>query len=446
MYVKTTIPFLFSLFLLVLVVGCRKDEKITPAKSGQTAAVPTQWYDLSLKLTKETPGFTPPVAARAFGYVGLSLYEAVAQSSSTSTSLQGQISGFTVGTIPSITTGAEYDWDIVANAVLAHSFRKFYKNAIPANWELINQLDTDIHNQYAGNTLAEVAQRSRDFGLQVADAVHAYSMTDGQDECYLSNFPASYDPPTGPGMWVPTPPGFQRALQPYWGDVRAFMGNNVLPVQPPGPPPYSEEPGSQFYLEGLEVYTVAQNQTQEQMVIAQFWSDDPGQTATPPGHSLSILNQIIKIEGPTLLLASEMYARMGMAMHDAFVSCWKTKFITNTIRPVSYIRKVFDPGFNTLLNTPPFPEYTSGHSVQSGSSSAILAHYFGEQYAFTDHTHQNRTDIDGSPRQFTSFTQLANEAANSRLYGGIHYKTAIIHGVEQGRKIGGNILQLKMLP
>jgi hypothetical protein len=445
MHMKSTLPLLLSLLLLTLISACRKDEQVISSKSGSTAQVPTQWYDLSINLSKETPGFTPPVAARAYGYVGVALYEAIAQSQSTATSLQGQISGFTIGTVPRIITGVEYDWDIVANAVLAHSLRKYYKNTSPTNWALINQLDTDIHNQFAGKVVADIAQRSRDFGLQVADAVHAYSMTDGQDECYLSNFPASYTPPTGPGMWVPTAPAFQPALQPYWGDVRPFLGNNVLPVQPPGPPTYSEQAGSQFYLEGLEVYTVTQHLTQAQKTIAEYWSDDPGKTATPPGHSISILNQIVKIENPTLLEAAEMYARMGMALHDAFVSCWKTKYLTNVLRPITYIRNLFDPNFTTLLNTPPFPEYTSGHSVQSGSSCTVLAYFFGENYAFTDRTHQNRTDIDGSPRHFTSFSQIANEAAISRLYGGIHYVAAIDHGVEQGRKIGANITQLKML-
>jgi hypothetical protein len=323
--------------------------------------------------------------------------------------------------------------------------RKMYRNTSPANIQLIAQLETNNFNKLAANVSSDIAMQSHTYGSAVAEAVYQYSLTDMQDECFKNNFPDTYVSPVGEGLWVPTPPLFQKALQPFWGAVRPFISQNLIPVQPGGPPTYSTVPGSKFYQEGIEVYTVSQHLTNEEKVIAEFWSDDPGKTATPPGHSISIAVQMVQNENLNLWEAAELFARVGMGTHDAFVSCWKTKYEVNLLRPVTYIRELFDPTWSSFLSTPPFPEYTSGHSVQTGAAAAIMTHYFGDNYAFTDRTHIQRTDINGSPRQFSSFSELAEEAAFSRLYGGIHFRAAIIDGVEQGKQIGQNLIQLNML-
>jgi hypothetical protein len=189
----------------------------------------------------------------------------------------------------------------------------------------------------------------------------------------------------------------------------------------------------------MEVYNVVNNITPEQRKIAEFWSDDPVTTATPPGHSISILNQLIKEKNLSLAIAVEAFAKLGIGISDAFISCWKTKYQTVYIRPITYINEYIDPDWSPILNTPPFPEYTSGHSVQSGALAEILTSLFGENHEFTDHTHEKRTDMDGTPRTFMSFYQLAEEAAISRLYGGIHFQEAISLGLEQGYQIGRNV-------
>lgn len=432
------------LFLIIQVAGCKKDNSTQPADP-VTSQVVTDWADLSLTITRETPGFSPPVAARAFGYIGVALYEALVPGMPGAQSLQGQINGLAPGTVPVSEAGVTYHWEIVANAVMAQSFRHFYRNTTPAHLSTINLFDSTTHNRLAQGIPDDVIQRSRARGIAVADAIQGYAATDGQDLCYLTNFP-DFTPPTGDGLWVPTPPAFSKPLQPYWGNVRPFLGVNLIPVQPAGCPAYSTSPGSLFYQEGLEVYTVSLHLTPEQRTIAEYWSDDPGKTATPPGHSVSVTSQIIRVENLDLFEASELMARVCMGLHDAFISCWRSKYVWNTLRPVTYIRQLFDPAWLSMLTTPPFPEYTSGHSVQTGSLAAILTDRFGETYTFTDHTHQHRTDIDGSPRTYTSFAEMADEAAISRLYGGIHYRSAIDHGVEQGNRIGNNILQLLMRP
>jgi hypothetical protein len=217
---------------------------------------------------------------------------------------------------------------------------------------------------------------------------------------------------------------------------------NVNGALPAPPPAFSTDPSSAFWLEAKEMYDAVENLSADQLTIAQYWSDDPGLTATPPGHSLSIALQVLVQENADLGLAAETLAKLGMAVHDAFISCWNAKYTYNLVRPITYILAEIDAGFTTPLTTPPFPEYTSGHSVQSGAASKVLTDLFGENYAFTDKTHEARVDIDGSPRSFASFYEFAEEAAISRLYGGIHYRSAIEIGVDQGVIIGGNISAL----
>jgi hypothetical protein len=189
------------------------------------------------------------------------------------------------------------------------------------------------------------------------------------------------------------------------------------------------------------VYEAVNRLTPEQESIARFWSDDPGQTPTPPGHSISITTQVLRAADANLATAAEAYARVGMAVCDAFIACWYQKYVYNLIRPVTYLQRLVDPNWLPLLVTPPFPEYTSGHSVQSGAAFQVLTDLFGEGYSFVDHTHDDRGL---APRSFGSFLEAAEEAAISRLYGGIHFRAAIVNGIDQGRCIGRAVSALPL--
>ncbi len=213
-------------------------------------------------------------------------------------------------------------------------------------------------------------------------------------------------------------------------------------------PAYSEDPTSEFYAEAREVYDTVLNLDAEQELIATFWADDPGRTATPPGHWISILGQVLTVEDANLAIASESYVKVGIAVADAFITCWHTKYVYNLLRPITYIQAVIDPAWNTPevtdpVTTPPFPEYPSGHSVQSGAAAAVLNNLFGVNYAFTDNTHEA---LGFEARSFASFDEAADEAAISRLYGGIHYRVAIENGVVQGRCVGERVLGLRFGP
>jgi hypothetical protein len=342
-----------------------------------------------------------------------------------------------LGGMPAAGRNAAYDWAAVANAALAAILRGLFPTGPAASLAAVETLEARLADRGGA---PGVLARSVGRGRQVAAAVFERSKSDGGHEGYLRNFPP-YQPPDGPGLWVPTPPGFQPALQPFWGSNRCLAITTGAEHSPGDHPAYSEEPTSSFFGEAFEAYEAVNGLAPEQEAIARFWSDDPGQTPTPPGHTIAITTQALREQDANLAAAAEAYARVGMAVCDAFVACWFQKYAYNLLRPVTYINRLIDPDWLPLLVTPPFPEYPSGHSVQSGAGFQVLTDLFGEGYAFVDRTHERRGL---APRSFASFLAAADEAAISRLYGGIHYRAAIDNGVAQGRQIGQAVSALAL--
>lgn len=408
------------------------------------STVADQWLDVLRTLVRQAPGYSPPVAARAFGCVGVTLYEALVPGMPGHRSLVGLLNDLPAS--PSAGQSLAYHWPTVANAALAEAIRSLMP-AGPALQEVVGQLEHRFAAEFGRSTPRGVHRRSSERGTAVAQAVAAWARTDGGHEAYLRNFPADYVAPQGPGMWTPTPPAFQRALQPRWGSNRCFLLPSADDCIPGPPPAFSTVEGSAFHTEAAEVFDTVDRLTDEQLSIARFWSDDPGLTATPPGHSVSILTQVLRQGDASLEQAAEAYARVGIAVTDAFVACWQAKFRYNLLRPISYIRAHIEPTWGDAagshpvpLVTPPFPEYTSGHSAQSGAAAVVLTELFGAR-PFTDHTHEAR----GLPsRSFASFSAAAEEAAMSRLYGGIHFRSGVERGLEQGRCIGAHVAALPL--
>lgn len=423
------------------------------------------WFKLQLKLAKEMPGCSPPVASRVFGYAGVTLYEALVPGMPAHQSLAGQLNGLTA--MPQALIDEEYHWPTVANSALATICQRLYVKAFPLNLAAMAALEEKYNRQFQAQLTPEIFNRSVAWGKTVAEAIFAWSRGDGGNKGYANNFPFTYTQPEGPGLWVPTPPFLEtlypsRALQPYWGTNRPFVLKSGSDCAPGSHPAYSDQPGSAFYAEAFEVYKTTRNLTAEQRAIAAFWSDNPGQSSTPAGHSISILNQILEQKNAKLDVAAEAYAKVGMALNDAFIACWHAKYQYNLLRPLTYINKFIDTSWKPPLNTPPFPEYPSGHSVQSGAFAQVMTDLFGET-TFVDHTHdpgaieKMMTDLFGAvmylgqehharglaPRRFKSFFEAANEAAISRLYGGIHFRAAIENGMAQGKCIGQKISALQ---
>ena len=440
--------------LLVLVSGCRKDEKLHyengssefPTRAANTqngllrfdSYVAQSWYIIMLKLIKETPGHTPPVAARSFGYTGVTLYESLVGGMPLHYSLAGQLQGLI--SIPQRKHGNAYSAPVIANASLARIIKYLFANASVANMTRIDSLESANNNTYSKTVSEIIFNRSRDYGHAVADAVFTWSLTDGGHQAYLNIFPSDYIPPPGAGNWISTLPLNQRAMLPYWGNNRPMVSaNGIGPIDPPAPPVFSAIQGSSFYNAALEVYNISLQRSPEQQTIALYWADGGG-SFSPPGHNMAIAIQMIRNHNLDLSDAAVLLAKLGISENDAGIVCWRAKFNTNVLRPISYIRSYIDPSWMPLIGTPPFPSYTSGHSTFSGAAAAILTTEIGNNFSFID----SSKIADGFlPRSFINFNMAAQEAAVSRLYGGIHYGFDNVNGMMCGQIIAGNVERLK---
>jgi len=410
-----------------IIASCALGQQ-TDAYSAQVA---NHYFAYSLKLTQENSAFTPPVTARALGYTGLALYESVVHGMPNHQSAVGLLAGFQSITQPLL--GVNYHWPTVANNALATIIDSLWGNCSQANIDSLHQICAAYNVLFSGQIAVAEFQASKAFGEAIGNDVFAFSKTDGGHECYNNNFPMSYVPPVGPAFWQPV--GNQVALQPYWGNNRPFVLADTISAMPSPPPVFSTQSQSAFYSYAYQVYTQVQNNTQAQLTIAEYWADGPN-TITPPGHSINILNQIIRRENSNLAEAAFLYANLGIALSDAFLACWKVKYTYNLLRPITYINNYIDSAWQPAWPTPPFPEYTSGHASQSGAMSEVLEATFGTAYAFVDSTHGANY---GGPRAFNSFDEAAEEAAISRLYGGIHYSFGNSTGLAMGRQIGQNV-------
>jgi hypothetical protein len=425
--------------LCVLATACIDDDdgSSAPAVPVQTADfsadAATAWFDLLID-SIDAENLNPPEASRRIGYAGVALYEAVVPGMPDHSSLGGQLNDLDAMPVPA---AGDVHWPSAVNAALADVLANLFATASAPTLQAITDLEAALAAQYALDADPAQVTRGVDHGAAVAADVIAWAAEDG----YTLWNDCAFTPPVGDGMWVPTPPAFVASpLEPCWGNLRPFVLLFAAECAPLSHPPYSLTPGSAFAMEAQEVYDVGNSLTQEQMDIATFWADGGG-TLTPPGHWISIANQVIEQEGIDLAVAAEAYAKVGIAVADAFIACWEIKFTYNLMRPITYIQDLAGPiadgAWTSFIGTPPFPEFTSGHSTQSGAAAALLGDLLGD-VTFTDHTH------DGAgltARTFDSFDDAAWEAALSRLYGGIHYRAAIERGVEQGECISRTILR-----
>ena len=398
------------------------------------------WYRLVLELVRHTPTYSPPVASRSFAYFGIATFEATATGSKDLKSLAGQVHELTP--VPGREAGKAYDESVVLNATIAFAAQNFFTHTGPTGQRALAAMEKKMKAKVSDGVPADVAARSEAYGKSVAEHILAWSMNDGGAVVENMGFPREYKLTAGPAHWVPTSKIGQQQfpLLPKWGENRTFAMPNGATCPLPEPIAYSEDKGSAFYKEANEVYETVNTLTPDQRAIARFWSDDPMLSPTPPGHWISIAMQALDHDHAKIEKMVEVQALLGIAVADGFIGCWNAKFKYDLVRPITYIKRLIDPSWEALLITPPFPEYPSGHSTQSAAAAVVLAKLFGDHYAFEDHTHE----ADGLiPRKYSSFWDAAEEAGISRLYGGIHYRNAIVLGLEQGKCIGAYVNKLQ---
>lgn len=390
-----------------------------------------QLYDI---ITSEATA--PPAASRISGVAALALYEAIAPGARRARSLVGQLND--LSSVPEPNRNKKHHWPTVANAALAWTIRGIFPSLKPDGLKAIDALEAKFGARFQAQIPKPHYERSVAQGRAVADAILAWATTDGFSA--FNNCPYVPAPVPAPGAWEPTPPGFANPLQPCWGQIRPMALISGAECSPKGHPRFDTEQGSRFFRQAQEVYDTGRSLTDEQKTIANYWADGVGATGTPPGHWIAIVGQIARRDELSLAAAAEAYARVGIAVTDAFIQCWRVKYVFNLQRPVTYIRDNIDATWSPLIATPPFPSYTSGHSTQSGAVAWVLTDMFGVK-AFTDTLHADHHLLPfQAPRSFGSFDEAAAEAAVSRLYGGIHYAFDNDHGLSAGHCIGQAIL------
>jgi len=379
---------------------------------------------------------SPPQASRVYAYASIAAYETLRHDHPEYRTLAGQLNGLSPVPVPD--SGVEYYLPLAGVHALLTVGR-----ALTFSRARMDSLRSAMDERFRRLGIPRaVFERSVAYGERVAQHVLAWA---AQDHYLETRGYPKYTVTTAPGRWVPTPPAYMDAVEPHWGELRPFVLDSASEVRPAPPLRADMARGSPYYREVWEVYETGRHLTDAQRQIALAWDDNPyvmhvqGHTmfatkkVTPVGHWMGIAGLAARTAAADLMRSAAAYARTATAIADGFINCWDEKYRSNRIRPETVINAHLDERWQPLLQTPPFPEYTSGHSVISTAAATVLTDEFGAGFAFVDST---EAEFGLPPRAFASFQAAAAEAAISRLYGGIHYRMAIEQGAIEGRRVG----------
>ncbi len=382
--------------------------------------------------------FSPPVAARIYAYPSIAAYEVMAKGDPNYQTLAGQLSELEPVSAPS----EEICYPLAA----VQAYLSVGKSLIFSE-EKMDEFELDVMAEFAAIDMpSAVYDNSIAYGNQVADHIRAWS--DGDMYKQTRTYP-KYSITDDPGRWQPTPPDYMDGIEPSWNQIRTMVLDSAQQFKPAPPTAYSEDPNSQWWKEVMEVYDAVDNapeeEQEERTAVAKFWDCNPyvshhtghvmfaTKKITPGGHWIGITSIATRQTDADFMETVEAYTLTAIALFDAFISCWDEKYRSNLVRPETFINQFIDEDWLPVLQTPPFPEHTSGHSVISRAAAVALTELYGTDFAFTDTTEE---EYGLPPRSFTSFFHASDEAAISRLYGGIHYRPAIYEGVKQGEAVG----------
>ncbi len=385
--------------------------------------------------------FSPPVASRNYCYPSVAAYEAVRQGHPEVKSLAGQLTD--LGTTPAPPSDQDIDFNIAGFQAFAVVGRMLIFSE-PRMDELI----AEVHAEYrAAGASKKIIRNSVAYGETVA--AHILDWADKDNYKQSRTFP-KFEIRQDSSRWQPTPPDYMEAIEPHWNTIRPFVIDSADQFVPLPPPDFDMAENSLFYEEVAEVYETINTLDDEQTEIASFWDCNPyvshhkghvmfaTKKITPGGHWMGIAQLAARQDSADMMQTVTTLAFTSIALADGFISCWDEKYRSNLIRPETIINQYIDEDWIPPLQTPPFPEYTSGHSVISSAAAVMLTHLYGDNFKYTD-------DVEveyGLPaRSFNSFLEASSEAAISRLYGGIHYRAAIDQGVAQGRAVGQYVVE-----
>lgn len=427
----------FSAFCLVaclILVSCKKEQK-----PGISASERINQNENKLTEMIIYDVFTPPVASRIYAYASLAAYEAIRFKSASYLSLTAQLHGFAPVAQP--IPGLKYDFDLAAsNAFFTVAHKVIF------SVDSLKTYEDALYSQYKSNLDDSTFARSMRFGASVASVILKRASKD--------NYPQTRGKPRfmgmeAPGKWRPTPPDYSDGVEYCWGTMQAFAIKNSSQFALPLPPPPSTDTNSLFVKANKEVYQHSLHLNNEERDIARYWDDNPfvlqhsghmmfaNKKITPGGHWIGITAIACRKTNADAVKTAAAYALTSVTMFDAFITCWQEKYLTSYIRPVTVINQSIDPNWSPYLQTPPFPEYPSGHSTITRAAATVLSSMFGSNFSF-----QDTSDLRyiGMQRHFSSFVQAADEASISRFYGGIHYKNSINQGAFQGKEVSEYIL------
>jgi hypothetical protein len=384
--------------------------------------------------------FSPPVASRIYTYSSLAAYEAIRHENPEEfPTFTGKLNGFPA--MPQPESGKAYSFPLAGVKALMTVAQK-----VTFSVDTLKKYEKELTEKYEASLDKEVYSRSLAFGEEVGKAILARAAKDNYKE---TRGYARYTVTESEGKWRPTAPDYMDATEPYWSVIQPLAMDSAGMCKPPQPMAYNVKTDNPFYQEFKLVYDTGKNLTDEQREIARFWDDNPfvshhtghatfaTKKMTPGGHWMAIASLAARQSKADIAKTAQTYALTSVSLFDGFISCWEEKYRSQFIRPVTVIHQQLDEHWEPFLQTPPFPEYSSGHGVISASAATALTHLYGDSFAYTDTT---ELEYGMGKRSFTSFNQAATEASFSRLYGGIHYKFTCLASTEQGKKVGGNVL------
>ncbi|WDF56633.1 vanadium-dependent haloperoxidase [Mucilaginibacter sp. KACC 22063] len=379
--------------------------------------------------------FTPPVASRIYGYTSLAAYEAIRFTDPKYKSLITQLKGFGKPPVPE--KGKKYDFTLAAT----HAFFTV-AHKVTFSVDSLKKYEARVYEKFRNNLDDSTFERSAAFGDSIGKLILKRAAVD--------NYPQTRGKPrflgsTDAGKWRPTPPDYLDGVEYCWGTMKTFAVDSSSQFRLPPPPKYSEDKNSEFFKQVQQVYDKCTHLSKDEELIARYWDDNPfviqhtghimyaNKKITPGGHWIGITAIACKKTHADAVKTAQAYALTAIALYDAFICSWEDKYFDPYIRPVTVINDKIDHNWLPLLQTPPFPEYPSGHSDISAASSTILTHLFGDNFAFQDTSDLRYISMQ---RHFDSFIKASDETSISRFYGGIHYLNSVNQGAVQGHEVG----------